>query len=134
MPENTLTKSSLAAKFAAITEPWQPKIVARVNDTCVKLVKFTGPFVWHHHDVEDEMFLVIEGRMLMELRGQEPVELGPGEFITVPAGVEHRPVAHSGEEARVMMIEPASTVNTGSAGGGGSLGAGGGRTVEAEWL
>jgi len=121
-----LTKASLAAKFALIDEPWKPKIVARVNDTYVKLVKFTGPFVWHHHDEEDEMFLVIEGRMHMELEGQDPVEMTKGDFLNVPAGVEHKPVVPEGEQAQVMMIEPATTVNTGSSGGD--------RTTEAEWI
>lgn len=126
MTASPLTKASLSSKFDLINEPWKPRIVARVNDTFIKLVKFTGPFVWHHHEQEDEMFLVVKGRMSMELKGQQPVEMAQGEFLNVPAGLEHRPVVPEGEEAQVMMIEPASTVNTGSAGG--EL------TTEAQWI
>ena len=82
-----------------------------MNDSFVKLVKFAGEFVWHHHDVEDEMFLVVKGRMRMELRDGD-VELEEGEFIIVPHGVEHRPVAHG--ECQVMLFEPRSTLNTGN--------------------
>ncbi len=126
MSRPPLAKASLASKFDRIDEPWQPRIIARVNDTHVKLVKFHGSFVWHHHDTEDEMFLVVKGRMSMELKGQDPEAMGEGDFINVPAGVEHRPVVPEGEEAQVMMIEPATTVNTGSTGGD--------RTTEAKWI
>lgn len=128
MPDHPvpLAKASLASKFDLIHEHWKPKIIARVNDTHVKLVKFTGPFVWHHHDHEDEMFLVVKGRMIMELKGQEPLEMNEGDFLNVPHGIEHRPVVPDGVEAQVMMIEPATTVNTGSAGGE--------RTTQAEWI
>jgi len=85
--------------------------VGEVNDSYVKLVKFTGEFVWHHHDEEDEMFLVVKGRMRMELRDGN-VDVEEGEFIVIPRGVEHRPVAD--EEAHVMLFEPRSTLNTGN--------------------
>lgn len=85
--------------------------MGEVNDSYVKLVKFTGEFVWHHHDEEDEMFLVVKGRMRMELRDGN-VDVEEGEFIVIPRGVEHRPVAD--EEAHVMLFEPRSTLNTGN--------------------
>ncbi|HUP90458.1 MAG TPA: cupin domain-containing protein, partial [Longimicrobiales bacterium] len=102
---------NIANKFAQFAEQFSPKLVATVNDTAVKLVKVQGEFVWHHHDVEDELFLVIKGRLLMQFRDREEwVE--EGEFIVVPHGVEHRPVAP--DEAHIMLIEPASTLNTGN--------------------
>lgn len=106
-----LTKVNLREKFARFDEHWKPKIVGTVNDSHVKLVKFTGPFVWHHHEHEDEMFLVVTGSMTMRLHDGD-VELGEGEFIIVPRGVEHMPVADS--EAHVMLFEPATTLNTGN--------------------
>jgi len=109
-----MNKVNLAEKFALFGEHWQPKIVGELNGQHVKLVKFQGPFVWHHHAQEDEMFLVIKGRFLMELRDREVV-LEEGEFLVVPRGVEHRPVAE--KEVWVLLFEPAATRNTGSAGG-----------------
>ena len=106
-----MEKVSLAEKFAAFSEHWSPKIVAELNGQHVKLVKFVGEFVWHHHDHEDEMFLVHRGRFRMELRDRT-VELSPGDFIVIPRGVEHRPVA--GEEVEVVLFEPAGTLNTGN--------------------
>lgn len=107
-------KVNIAEKLALFDEHWSPKIVGELNGQHVKLVKLFGEFVWHHHDEEDELFLVVEGRFRMEFREwNEWIE--EGEFIVVPRGVEHRPVAE--EEAHVMLFEPASTVNTGSAGG-----------------
>ena len=106
-----MDKVSLAEKFAAFSEYWSPKIVAELNGQHVKLVKFVGEFVWHHHEHEDEMFLVHRGRFRMELRDRT-VELGPGDFIVIPRGVEHRPVAE--EEVEVVLFEPAGTLNTGN--------------------
>ena len=102
---------ALAERFAAITDHWRPRIAAELNGQQVKLVKLLGEFVWHHHDHEDELFLVHRGRLRMEFRDRV-VELGPGEMIVVPRGVEHRPVAT--EEVEVLLFEPATTLNTGN--------------------
>lgn len=104
-------KINLTQKFATFAEHWSPKLVARVNDTDVKIVKLHGEFVWHHHEREDEMFLVVKGRLLMQFRDREE-RIEEGEFIVVPRGVEHRPVAP--EEVHLMLIEPAGTLNTGN--------------------
>ena len=104
-------KINLAEKFSLFQEHWSPKLVARVNDMDVKLAKLQGEFVWHHHDAEDELFLVVKGRMLMQFRDHEEW-IEEGEFIVVPRGVEHRPVAP--EEVHLMLIEPAGTLNTGN--------------------
>ena len=106
-----MEKVNIEEKLARITDHWRPRIVGELNGQQVKLVKFLGPFVWHHHENEDELFLVIKGRMLMEFRDRA-VPVGEGEFIIVPRGVEHRPVAV--EEVHVVLFEPASTVNTGN--------------------
>lgn len=103
-------KINLAEKFATFPEHWSPKIVAALNGQHVKLVKFQGEFVWHQHEHEDELFLVVRGGFRMEFRDRS-VELREGEMIVVPRGVEHRPVAP--EEVSVLLFEPASTVNTG---------------------
>jgi mannose-6-phosphate isomerase-like protein (cupin superfamily) len=105
---------TLADKFARISDHWHPRIVGELNGQHVKLVKFKGEFVWHHHEHEDELFLVVAGSFRMEFRDRH-VWLAPGEFLVVPRGVEHRPVAE--QEVSVMLFEPATTVNTGSAGG-----------------
>jgi mannose-6-phosphate isomerase-like protein (cupin superfamily) len=102
---------NIAAKLAQIHDLWQPRRVGRVNDTDVKLVKLCGEFVWHRHDAEDELFLVIKGRLLIQFRDREEW-IGEGEFLVVPRGVEHRPVAL--EEVHLMLIEPAATLNTGN--------------------
>jgi mannose-6-phosphate isomerase-like protein (cupin superfamily) len=102
---------NLNEKMAKVKEPWSPKIVGEVNDTYVKIVKFTGEFVWHHHDDEDELFLVVKGRLRMKFRDRE-VTVTPGEFVIVPKGVEHMPVAD--EEVQVVLIEPKTTLNTGN--------------------
>ena len=102
---------SLADKFAQFSDRWSPKVVAELNGQQVKLVRFIGPFVWHAHAAEDELFLVHRGRFRMEFRDRT-VELGPGELIVVPRGVEHRPVAD--EEVEVILFEPATTLNTGN--------------------
>jgi mannose-6-phosphate isomerase-like protein (cupin superfamily) len=107
-------KVNLAEKFALLSDHWSPKIVGDLNGQQVKLVKFQGEFVWHHHQAEDELFLVIRGAFRMEFRGRS-VELRAGEFLIVPRGVEHRPVAD--KEVEVLLFEPATTVNTGNAGG-----------------
>ena len=107
----TLDKINLTDKFGRFAEYWQPKIVAELNGQQVKLAKFKGPFVWHHHDHEDEMFLVHRGSFRMELRDRT-VTLSAGDFIVIPRGVEHRPVAD--DEVEVVLFEPASTLNTGN--------------------
>jgi mannose-6-phosphate isomerase-like protein (cupin superfamily) len=104
-------KINIAEKFGTFHEHWSPRLVGRVNDTDVKLARLQGEFVWHHHEHEDEMFLVIKGRLLMQFRDREEW-IEPGEFIVVPRGVEHRPVAP--EEVELMLIEPAGTLNTGN--------------------
>jgi mannose-6-phosphate isomerase-like protein (cupin superfamily) len=114
---------NLAEKFSRIGEPWKPRIIAELNGQHVKLVKLEGEFVWHHHDNEDEMFLVVKGRLRMELRDGN-VTLNEGECLVVPRGVEHRPVAET--EVSLMLFEPDSTLNTGSAGGE--------RTAKPEWI
>jgi mannose-6-phosphate isomerase-like protein (cupin superfamily) len=102
---------NLNEKLSRVNEPWSPKIVGELNDTYVKVVKLTGEFVWHHHDDEDELFLVVKGRLRMRFRDREVAVL-PGEFIIVPKGVEHMPVAD--EEVHVVLIEPKTTLNTGN--------------------
>jgi mannose-6-phosphate isomerase-like protein (cupin superfamily) len=106
-----IDKVSLAAKLASFDERWQPKIVAELNDSYVKVVKLDGEFVWHHHDDEDELFLVVSGRMRMQFRDGEVV-VEAGELVVVPRGVEHRPVGEDGCE--VALIEPKTTLNTGN--------------------
>ena len=109
-----MNKVNLTKKLALFDEHWSPKIVGELNGQHVKLVKFQGEFVWHHHDLEDELFLVVKGRFRMEFRDRD-VWLESGEFLIVPRGIEHRPVAD--EEAHVLLFEPTSTLNTGNAGG-----------------
>lgn len=107
-------KINLREKFSLFSEHWNPKIIAALNGQHVKLVKFSGEFVWHKHDTEDELFFVVEGSFRMEFR-EHTVELQAGEMIVVPHGVEHRPVAD--EEVHVLLFEPESTLNTGDAAG-----------------
>ena len=104
-------KIDLSAKLALFTEHWSPKIVAELNGQQVKVVKFRGEFTWHHHEHEDELFLVLQGKLRMQFLDRE-VALGPGELIVVPRGMEHRPCAD--EEVHVLLFEPASTLNTGN--------------------
>ena len=106
-----MEKVNLAEKLSLFKEYWSPKIVGELNGQMVKLVKFKGPFVWHHHDHEDELFYVVKGNFDMEFEN-ETVTINKGEFIVVPRGVEHRPNAK--EECEVMLFEPASTLNTGN--------------------
>ncbi len=105
-----IEKVVLAKKFALFQDRWSPKIVGEVNDMHVKLAKLAGEFVWHRHKHEDELFLVVKGALTMRFRDGD-VELGEGEMIIVPRGVEHQPIA--GEEAHVLLFEPKSTLNTG---------------------
>src|SRR5580692_3983570 len=105
-----MDKVNLRDKLALFADHWSPKIVGELNGQQVKLVKFRGEFVWHHHDREDELFLVVKGRFRMEFRDRQ-VWLEEGEFRIVPRGVEHRPVAD--EDVHVLLFEPATTLNTG---------------------
>jgi mannose-6-phosphate isomerase-like protein (cupin superfamily) len=110
-----LDKVNLTQKFSLFSDHYQPKIAGELNDFYVKLVKFQGPFVWHHHEAEDELFFVVKGAMKMGLRDGGPereVVVHPGEFIIVPRGVEHCPAAD--EETQVMLLEPKTTLNTGN--------------------
>jgi mannose-6-phosphate isomerase-like protein (cupin superfamily) len=118
-----VAKVNLAEKFTQIGEPWSPRIVGEINDAYVKLVKLHGEFVWHQHENEDELFLVVKGKLLIRLRDGE-ITLEQGEFAVIPRGVEHLPVAE--EEVHVVLLEPKTTVNTGDAGGE--------RTQAARWL
>jgi mannose-6-phosphate isomerase-like protein (cupin superfamily) len=104
----------IADKLAQFSEHWSPKVVARLYDYEIKLAKLKGEFVWHTHDDTDELFLVIEGRLTIQLRDGD-VTLGPGQLFVVPRGVEHCPITDG--DVAVMLIEPAGVVNTGSAGG-----------------
>ena len=116
-------KVSLSAKLARVADYWSPKIVGEVNDLHVKVAKLKGEFVWHSHEAEDELFLVLTGRLLMRFRDRNVI-VDPGEFIVVPRGTEHCPVAEA--ETAVVLLEPKSTVNTGTVGGD--------RTRAAEWI
>ncbi|MBK9164558.1 MAG: cupin domain-containing protein [Acidobacteria bacterium] len=106
-----MKKVNLAEKFSLISEYWRPKVVGELNGQEVKLVKFKGEFPWHQHEKEDELFMAIEGSFRIEFRDHS-VELSPGEFVIVPQGVEHRPVAD--EEVEVLLFEPANVRNTGN--------------------
>ncbi len=109
-----VNRINLAEKLSQFSDHWNPRIIGEVNDAHVKLVKLKGEFVWHAHENEDEMFLVVKGGFTMKFRDGD-VEIGEGECIIVPRGVEHCPVAE--EEVHILLFEPASTVNTGTAGG-----------------
>jgi mannose-6-phosphate isomerase-like protein (cupin superfamily) len=102
---------NLADKLSRFRDQWSPKVVGELNDCYVKLVKLEGEFVWHHHDVEDEMFLVVSGTLRMRLRDRE-LTIRAGEFVIVPHGVEHLPVAD--QEVAVLLLEPKTTLNTGN--------------------
>lgn len=106
-----MDKITISEKLASFSDYWNPRIVGELNGQHIKLVKFKGEFVWHKHDNEDEMFLVVKGKFKMEFR-DKTVELNEGEFIIVPKGIEHKPVAD--EEVEVMLFEPATTLNTGN--------------------
>lgn len=107
-----IEKINLKQKFALFSEHWNPRIAGEVNDFAVKLAKLKGEFVWHHHDEEDELFLVVQGRLTIRLRDQDDVMLDAGEFVIIPHGVEHLPVAE--DEVQVLLLERSSTVNTGN--------------------
>jgi mannose-6-phosphate isomerase-like protein (cupin superfamily) len=112
-----MDKVNLVQKLSLINEHWKPHIVGELNGQQVKLVKFAGPFTWHHHDNEDELFLVVKGRFRMDYRddggeSERSIWLEPGELVIVPRGVEHRPVAD--DESHVLLFEPATTLNTGN--------------------
>jgi mannose-6-phosphate isomerase-like protein (cupin superfamily) len=111
MEEGFAEKVNVAERFKKIREYWRPYVAAELNEQHVKLVKLKGEFVWHHHEREDELFLALKGRFRMEFRERD-VWVEEGEFIVVPRGMEHRPVAE--EEAQVLLFEPASTLNTGN--------------------
>ena len=109
-----MDKINLASKLALFSDHWSPKVVARLNDYEIKLVRMKGEFVWHTHDATDELFLVVEGSLTIQLRDGD-VTLGPGQLFVVPRGVEHCPVTDG--EVRAMLIEPVGVLNTGDAGG-----------------
>lgn len=119
----TLPVVNLAQKFSLFSETWSPKIVGELNESYVKLAKLHGEFVWHHHDTEDELFLVVKGRLRIQLESGEIV-INAGEFAIIPHGVEHRPVAD--DEVHVLLLEPKTTLNTGT-----EINE---RTVESQWI
>ena len=106
-----MNKVNLVQKFSLFQDYWSPKIVGELNDSYIKLVKFKGEFVWHHHETEDELFLVVKGSLLIKLRDRD-IFLEEGEFVIIPKGVEHLPIAD--EEAHVLLLEPKTTLNTGN--------------------
>lgn len=106
-----MEKVNLAEKFRLFDDCWRPRIVGELNDSYVKVVKLRGEFVWHHHELEDELFLVVKGCLRMRFRDRD-VEVGPGEFIIVPRGTEHMPVAD--DECQIVLLEPKTTRNTGN--------------------
>ena len=114
---------NIAQKFSLFQEYWQPRIAGELNDSYVKLAKLKGEFVWHQHDNEDELFLVVKGKLLIKLRDQD-LWLEAGEFAIIPKGVEHCPIAE--EEVQVILLEPKSTLNTGNLQNE--------RTIAAEWI
>lgn len=107
-----MDKINLRDKLALFDDLWSPKIIAELNGQQVKLAKLEGTFDWHHHEAEDELFLVLKGELVIEFRDAPDVTLREGEMVVVPRGVEHRPVAR--EEVHVLLFEPASTLNTGN--------------------
>ena len=109
--ELTIEKVNLGEKLKLFADLWSPKVVGDLNDSQVKLVKLKGEFVWHHHESEDELFLVIKGHLLIKLRDRD-IHLEEGEFVIIPRGVEHLPVAE--EEAHILLLEPKTTLNTGN--------------------
>jgi mannose-6-phosphate isomerase-like protein (cupin superfamily) len=110
-PEIPMEKVNITQKFTLLQDYWSPRIAGELNDAYVKLVKLKGEFVWHHHEAEDEMFLVVKGKLLIKFRDRD-VWLNEGEFLIIPKGVEHMPVAE--DEVQVMLLEPKTTVNTGN--------------------
>ena len=106
-----MEKVNLNQKFSLIQDYWSPKIAGEINDSYVKLVKLKGEFVWHHHETEDELFLVVKGKLLIKLRDRD-IWLQEGEFVIIPKGIDHLPIAD--EEAYVILLEPKTTLNTGN--------------------
>ena len=106
-----LQKVNLSKKFSLFSDHWSPKIVGQVNDSYIKVVKVKGEFVWHHHENEDELFLVAKGRLTIKLQDGE-INLKEGEFVIIPKGVEHKPIAE--DEAQLILMEPKTTLNTGN--------------------
>jgi len=106
-----IEKVNIAQKLSLFSDHWSPKIAGEINNFAVKLVKIQGEFIWHHHDVEDEMFFVVKGRLLMKLRDKD-LWIEEAEFVIIPHGVEHMPVAP--EEVHMMLLEPKDTLNTGN--------------------
>lgn len=106
-----MDKVNIEQKLSLINEYWSPKIVAELNESYIKLAKLKGEFTWHHHENEDELFLVIKGNLIIRLR-EKDIHLSEGELFMIPKGVEHLPIAK--EEVQVMLIEPKSTLNTGN--------------------
>jgi mannose-6-phosphate isomerase-like protein (cupin superfamily) len=106
-----MEKINIKEKFSLFEDRWSPKVIGQVNDAYVKAVKLKGEFVWHHHDEEDELFLVVKGSLVIKLRDRD-IRLEEGEFVVIPRGVEHLPVAE--EEAHVLLLEPKTTLNTGN--------------------
>ncbi|MHA2295710.1 MAG: cupin domain-containing protein [Candidatus Hodarchaeales archaeon] len=106
-----LEKVNITDKFALFNDYWSPKIVTELNDSQVKFVKLLGEFTWHHHETEDELFLVVKGKLLIKFR-EKDISLDEGELIVIPKGVEHKPIAE--EEVHVILIEPKGTINTGN--------------------
>jgi len=107
----SITVVNLADKFGRIQDHWQPRIAGKLNDSYIKLAKIKGEFVWHHHELEDELFLVVKGRLTIRLKDSD-ITLNPGEFVIIPKGVEHKPVAE--EEVEIILLEPKTTLNTGN--------------------
>ena len=114
---------NLSEKFNLFSDTWHPRIIGELNDSYVKLARLEGEFVWHHHENEDELFLVVKGTLVIKLRDRD-LTIREGEFAIIPRGVEHLPVA--AEEVRVLLLEPKSTLNTGNVQNE--------RTVEADWI
>lgn len=114
---------NLEQKFSLFSDHWHPRIAGELNDSYVKLAKLKGEFTWHHHEHEDELFLVVKGTLVIKLRDRD-LTLREGEFVIIPRGVEHLPVAE--EEVHVLLLEPKSTLNTGNVRNE--------RTVEADWI
>jgi mannose-6-phosphate isomerase-like protein (cupin superfamily) len=106
-----MEKVNLKQKFSLFQDYWSPKIAGELNDSYVKLAKLKGEFVWHHHENEDELFLVVKGKLLIKLRDRD-LWLNEGEFVVIPKGVEHLPIAE--EEVHLLLLEPKSTLNTGN--------------------
>ncbi len=118
-----MKKVNIAQKLSLFQEYWSPRIAGELNDSCVKLAKLKGEFVWHHHEAEDELFLVVKGNLLIKLRDRD-ILLEEGEFMIIPKGVEHLPIAK--EEVHLLLLEPKSTVNTGNVRNE--------RTVDDQWI